>query len=340
LTETADTVAEVSEVKRYGLPALKRSAQTAARLWRAPGVRLSARITIIALALGMTALAGWRFAEAGWPFAHGKPVLIIGAGLLFLLAYPVKAWGWGRLFAAGERPTTSTLAAAGGAASVTGVALPGRFDDVVRVAVVRKYPNCPAGVRAVVFSLFALGLIDAVALIPLASTSAALTHSTGVRIALALVAAAGVAAGVVIVVLPRVMACGRLIRFRLAHWLHARSPSVRDAAKATVLVHASWMVRAVGVLLLLGGLGLGLSFPLAMLFLCAGAASAALPLGPAGAATQAGGGAVILVASGVASSHAIDFALATQTLAVLAGAIVVALTLVWHGGRRLMLRTS
>jgi hypothetical protein len=191
-----------------------------------------------------------------------------------------------------------------------------------------------------VFSLFALGLIDAVALIPLASTSAALTHSTGVRIALALVAAAGVAAGVVIVVLPRVMACGRLIRFRLAHWLHARSPSVRDAAKATVLVHASWMVRAVGVLLLLGGLGLGLSFPLAMLFLCAGAASAALPLGPAGAATQAGGGAVILVASGVASSHAIDFALATQTLAVLAGAIVVASTLLWHVGRRLMFRTS
>ena len=42
---------------------------------------------------------------------------------------------------------------------------------------------------------------------------------------------------------------------------------------------------------------------------------------------------------GVASSHAIDFALATQTLAVLAGAIVVASTLLWHGGRRLMLRT-
>jgi hypothetical protein len=82
-------------------------------------------------------------------------------------------------------------------------------------------------------------------------------------------------------------------------------------------------VRAVGVLLLLGGLGLGLSMPLAILFLCAGAASAALPFGPAGAAAQAGGGAVILVASGVASSHAIDFALATQTLAVLAGAVVV-----------------
>lgn len=303
-------------------------------------MRLATKAVFLVLALGMTALAGWRFAQAGWPFTNGKPLLIAGAGVLFLIAYPVKAWGWGRLFAAGERPKTSTLAAAGGAASVTGVALPGRFDDVVRVAVVRRYPNCPAGVRAVVFSLFALGLIDAVALTPLASTSAALTESTGVRIALSLVAAAGVAAAAVIVVLPRVMRCGRLIRFRLARWLQERSPNLREAAKATVLVHASWLVRAVGVLLLLGGLGLGLSLPLAMLFLCAGAASAALPLGPAGAATQAGGGAVILVASGVASSHAIDFALATQTLAVLAGAVVVACTLVWHGGRRLMLRTA
>jgi hypothetical protein len=329
-------VESVSRVKRYARPALKRSAQTAVRLWRSPRVRLATKVSFIVLALGMTALAGWRFAEAGWPFAGGKPALIIGAGLLFLLAYPVKAWGWRLLFARHERPDTSALAAAGGAASVTGIALPGRFDDAVRVAVVRKSPNCPAGVRALVFSLFALGLIDAVALTPLASTGAAFTGSTGVRVALALVAAAGVAAALVIFLLPRLMRCGRLVRYRVAQWLQERSPCMREAGKAAVLVHASWLVRTVGVLLLLGGLGLGLSMPLAILFLCAGAASAALPLGPAGAATQAGGGAVILVASGVASSHAIDFALATQTLAVLAGAAVVASTLILHGGRKLL----
>lgn len=333
---TVDTVAEVSVVKRHGLLALKRSARTAVRLWRAPGVRRATQILFIVLAAGMTALAGWRFSEAGWPFSNGKPGLIIGAGLLFLLAYPVKAWGWRLLFARHERPDTSALAAAGGAASVTGIALPGRFDDAVRVAYVRRSPNCPAGVRALVFSLFALGLIDAIALVPLASFGSAFTGSTAVRIGLALVAAAGVAAGVVIVVLPRLMRCGRFVRYRVAHWLHERSPCAREAGKAAVLVHASWLVRAVGVLLLLGGLGLGLSMPLAILFLCAGAASAALPLGPAGAATQAGGGAVILVASGVASSHAIDFALATQTLAVLAGAVVVASTLLWNGGRKLL----
>ncbi len=319
--------------------ALKRFLRIVAELWGSPRVRLATKIGFVALAVAFTGLAGWRFSSTGWPL-HGSPWLILGAGLLFLLAYPVKAWGWRRLFAADERPKTSALAAAGGAASVSGIALPGRFDDVVRVAVVRRYPNCPAGVRALAFSLFALGLIDAVALTPLASTSAALTHSTGVRIALALVAAAGIAAAVLIVALPRLMVCGRLIRFRLARWLHARAPSVREAAKATVLVHASWLVRAVGVLLLLGGLGLGLSLPLAMLFLCAGAASAALPVGPAGAATQAGGGALILVASGVAAKAAIDFALATQALAVMAGAAVVLSTLAWHGSRRLILRTA
>ena len=326
----------MSGVKRYVWPAMKRSAQTAARLWGSPRARLATKISFLVLALGMTALAGWRFAEAGWPFSGGKPLLIVAAGVLFLVAYPVKAWGWRRLFAPNERPDTSALAAAGGAASVTGIALPGRFDDAVRVAVVRKSPNCPAGVRALVFSLFALGLIDAIALTPLASTAAAFTGSTWVRVTLALVAAAGVAAAVVIVVLPRVMRCGRFIRFRVAHWLHERSPCAREAGKAAVIVHASWLVRVIGVFLLLGGLGLGLSLPLALLFLCAGAAAAALPFGPAGAAAQAGGGAVILVASGVASSHAIDFALATQTLAVLAGAVVVASTLLWHGGRKLL----
>ncbi len=250
----------MSEVTRFGASTLKRFLRVATELWGSPRVRLATKIGFAAFAVGMTAFAGWRFSSTGLPFSHGKPLLIMGAGLLFLVAYPIKAWGWRKLFAPNERPKTSALAAAGGAAAVGGVALPGRFDDIIRVAVVRRYPNCPAGVRALVFSLFALGLIDAVALTPLASTSAALTHSTGVRIALALVAGAGVAAALVIVVLPRVMACGRLIRFRLARWIQVRSPSIREAAKAAVLVHASWLVRAVGVLLLLGGLGLGLSF--------------------------------------------------------------------------------
>jgi hypothetical protein len=51
--------------------------------------------------------------------------------------------------------------------------LPGRFDDAMRVAVVRRYPGCPAGVRALCLSLVMLGLIDSVALAPLAAVAAA-----------------------------------------------------------------------------------------------------------------------------------------------------------------------
>ena len=42
----------VSRVKRHGVPALKRSARTAARLWTSPRVRLTVRVLFIALALG------------------------------------------------------------------------------------------------------------------------------------------------------------------------------------------------------------------------------------------------------------------------------------------------
>jgi len=55
--------------------------------------------------------------------------------------------------------------------------------------------------------------------------------------------------------------------------------SIRGATEAWALVSACWLVRAVALFLLLGTLGIGFSFPLALLFLCAGAAVAALPIG-------------------------------------------------------------
>ena len=304
--------------------------------WSSPRFRRTINIVWVLAALAVTVVGGLKFAKAGWPLAHARPWLVAAAGALFLVAYPVKAFGWSRLFRQHERPCPSTLAAASGAASVTGMALPGRFDDVVRVSVVRRFPDCPAGVSVLVFSLFTLGLIDAVALTPLAFTGAALTGSTAIRIALAVVAAGGLGAAAVILLIPRLVACGRFIRFRLAHWIHERAPSPREAGHAGLWVFASWLVRGVALLVLLEALGIGLSLPLAFVFLCAGAAAAALPVAPAGAATQAGAGAAILVTSGVAGSSAVNFAVASQALGILAGAVVVASTAAWHGGRRLL----
>jgi uncharacterized membrane protein YbhN (UPF0104 family) len=164
--------------------------------------------------------------------------------------------------------------------------LPGRFDDAMRVAVVRRYKPCPAGVRALCLSLVMLGLIDCVALAPLALAAAVFTGAgNGVRAGLAVVAVAGVAAAALIVALPRFAASTRTIRFRLGRWLRPRTTSLRRASEAWVLISICWIARAAALFLILGALGIGYSFPLALLFLCAGAAAAALPIGPAGATT-------------------------------------------------------
>jgi uncharacterized membrane protein YbhN (UPF0104 family) len=134
--------------------------------------------------------------------------------------------------------------------------------------------------------------------------------------------------------LPRITR-SRLVRFRVARWLGERTTPTNETWKALAFILVSWLVRAVAVLVLLGALGVSLSFPIALAFLVAGAASGALPVAPAGAATQAGAGAAILVASGVSTSQAIAFAVAAQALLILAGAAVVIFAAAWHGGRRL-----
>ena len=75
------------------------------------------------------------FAHTGWPLHRANFWLVGLAAVIFLGAYAAKAWGWQRLFRSEQRPAVLTLAAAGGAASVGGIALPGRCDEVIRVAV-------------------------------------------------------------------------------------------------------------------------------------------------------------------------------------------------------------
>jgi hypothetical protein len=100
-------------------------------------------------------------------------------------------------------------------------------------------------------------------------------------------------------------------------------------------VLACWLVRAGAVFLLLGALGIGYSFSLALVFLCAGAAAAALPIGPAGAATQVGAGAAALIASGVGASQALSFAVSVATLGVLTGTAVLVFAVVLQSIRAL-----
>jgi hypothetical protein len=171
-----------------------------------------------------------------------------------------------------------------------------------------------------------LGLIDAAALMPLSATAAATsTGSDGVRAALAVIAVGGFGAALLVALLPRLLASGRLVRFRVARWIAQHTTTNRDAGHALLLVLASWGVRAVGLFALLAALDVTISFPLAVAFLCATAASSALPISPlGGAATQAGAGAAILVASGIPLTHAVSVAIAAHGLFSVVGAAVVA----------------
>jgi hypothetical protein len=312
------------------------------RVRRSRGGRWGVAFGFGAIATALAVLAAHHFATSSWPLSNGNAGVLVASGLLLILAQGLKALGWGRLFAPLERPRALALLAGNGGAALVGVVLPGRFDDAMRVAVVRRFPGCPAGIRVLCLSLVMLGLIDSAALAPLALAGAAFPDAgVGVRAGLALVAGAGIAAAALILALPRLAASRWAVRFRLGRWLSLRTTSVRGATEAWALVSACWLIRAVALFLLLGTLGIGFSFPLALLFLCAGAAAAALPIGPAGAATQAGASGAALVATGIAASQALSVAVSVGALGVLSGSAIFLFAVAWRIGRSLLAtRTS
>jgi len=293
---------------------------------------------VVAVAVGV--LTARHFVANGWPIRHADVLGVVASGTLFLAAYGFKAWGWQRLFRHDQRPATLALAAAGGAATVTGLALPGRADEVVRISVVRKFPGRRVGIGSICLSLFLLGLIDNAALTPIAAISAGVAAPSGwVQAGLIVVAVAGVCAGAIVLFLPRLARHHRVARFKFVCWVSEHTTTPQEATRAWALVVVSWVLRALAVFVLLDALSIRTSLPLALGFLCASASAAALPIAPAGGVAQAGAGAALLASAGVHASEAAAFAVAAQGLIVLAGAGVLVLTMTMHAARtRLPLR--
>jgi uncharacterized membrane protein YbhN (UPF0104 family) len=290
----------------------------------------------ILAALVVTGLVARHFAHAGWPLHHANFWLVGVAAVITLGAYLAKAWGWQRLFSQDERPAVLTLAAAGGAASVGGIALPGRCDDVLRVAVVRRCRRSHASFGAVALSLFLLALLDSAALSPLAGVAIGVANVDGwLHAGLIVIVVAGVLAAALVFALPRLSHHRFISRFRVGRWIGAHSTPPREAAWAWAAVAVSWTLRTVAVFVLLAALGFGNDFALALAFVCAASASAVLPVAPAGAAMQAGAGAAILVASGIHAEEAIAFGLAAQALLMAVGAAFVLALGAWHAQGRL-----
>ena len=120
-----------------------------------------------------------------------------------------------------------------------------------------------------------------------------------------------------------------MTRWKVGRWLKDHTACGWSASQAWFLISVSWALRGLAVFVLLNALSVGASFTLALAFLCASAASAALPIAPAGAATQAGAGAAILIIGGVPKAEAFAFAVAAQGMVILVGAAVVAAAGIW-----------
>src|SRR2546430_14504373 len=94
-----------------------RAWRSLSRLWRLGSSRTGRLVVGTGSAVAgllLMALALRHFRRTPMPFSHGRPALLVAVGLLFLAAFLLKALGWGRLFAARERPAPVSPAAGRG----------------------------------------------------------------------------------------------------------------------------------------------------------------------------------------------------------------------------------
>ena len=246
------------------------------------------------------------------------PGLVAGAVALYFSSYVFRALGWHRLFPAAGRPGRVRCLTACGAAAASGAILPFRLDYVVKVATLRRMPGVKLGLEAIVFSIISLGLVDAVAFLPLSISATATTSST-FRVPLMLVALFGIGACGILVAgrhlvrLPFV--AGRARLSRLARRIAAHPGGTkRDALLAWVFLLGCWTTRATGSMLLLDALGAGLSPGLALVVLCLSAAASLIPVTSGGVIANVGATAAVLLALGVHRQAAINFGLASGLL--------------------------
>jgi uncharacterized membrane protein YbhN (UPF0104 family) len=273
------------------------------------------------VALGACVLLGRRLTHSSWPLAHAHLVLVGVAACCYLVSYVLRARGWQRLFPPGQQPDQARCLASVGAAAATGAVLPFRLDYVVKVGTLRRLGGIRIGLEPIVFSIVSLGVLDAVAMLPL-SISATATSSAGMRGPLLIVVTFGIACCGLLVAsdhvarLPLLRRSARL-RSAATHIRNHRScRGRRNALVAGVYLFGCWTVRALGTALLLTALGFSFSPATALCVLCLCAATGVVPITAGGAVANAGAAAAILFALGAGRDIAINFSLASGLLLV------------------------
>jgi hypothetical protein len=291
------------------------------------------------LSLGACVLVARHLSDASWPLEGAHIPLVFLAGCSYLASFGFRAFGWHRLFPSSERPDGARCLAACGAAAASGVVLPFRLDYVVKISTLRRLGGVTLGFETIAVSIVALGIVDAVAMLPLAASALA-TSGAVLRAPLIVVVLFGIGCLGILTLGQRVTRLPLVGRSDRVHTIYRRVADStrfsRPTLVAGLLLLGCWTSRALGSTLLLSALGVRFSPTLALVVLCMSAATAVLPFMAGGAVAGLGTTAGVLFALGASKGVAINFSLASGLL--LTGAALAAAVLGLSGSLLLTFR--
>lgn len=284
-------------------------------------LRFVTSVLFTILTVGASLLVARRLTHSSWPLEHVQPWLTAVAALAYLMSFVFRARGWHRLFPRNECPDQARCLASVGAAAASGAVLPFRLDYMVKVGMLRKLSGIRVGLGAIVLSIVSLGMIDAIAMLPL-SISATATSNAVLRGPLLIVVAFGVCCCTLLVFggrmarLPLLRRSSRLRTLSEHVARHTARGGRKDAVVAWAYLFACWSTRAFGSAALLSALGLSFSPRAALTVICLAAAASVIPITSGGVVVNAGAGVAILLALGMGKDIAINFSLASGLLLV------------------------
>jgi hypothetical protein len=272
-----------------------------------------------AVTIAACLLVGERVTHSSWPLAHARMLLVAFAAACYFLSFILRARGWRRLFPVGQQPDQGRCLASVGAAAASGAVLPFRLDYLVKIGTLRRLGGIRLGLEAIALSIVSLGMVDAVAMLPL-SVSATATSSASFRGPLLIVVVFGLGCCTLLLGsdrlarLPLLRRSRRLRRVSDHVSAHRTRRGRRSATLAGLYLFGCWTTRALGSALLLSALGFAFSPTTALCVICLSAAAGVIPITAGGAIANVGATAGILLALGVGKDLAINFSLASGLL--------------------------
>ena len=277
--------------------------------------------------------------DASWPLDGARVSLVFIAGGLYLASFGFRAFGWQQLFPSRERPDGARCLASCGAAAASGVVLPFRLDYVVKIFTLRRLGGVSLGLKTIAVSIVALGMVDAVAMLPLAAyaltVSGPVLRAPLIVVVLFCLGCLGILTGGQRV--SRLPLVGRSDRLQAVYRRVTESTRFsRLTLVAGLLLLGCWTARALGTTFLLSALGVRFSPTIALVVVCVSAATATLPITAGGAVAGMGTTAGVLFALGVSKNVALNFSLASGLL--LTSAALTAAALGLSGSLLLTLR--